>query len=90
MSVFGENDSRRLSNFLKTHIFGKSDHISRTYNQINYSNIWFAKETIIFIIMTQVLFFDIFFEKDPHINAAEQFVLGRFMQGEGISPFLNL
>ena len=30
LSVFGENDSRRLSNFLQTHIFWKFDHISRT------------------------------------------------------------
>ena len=35
LSVLGENDSRRLSNFLQTHIFWKFDHISRTYNQIN-------------------------------------------------------
>ena len=62
MSVFGENDSRRLSDF---------DHISRVYNQINYRNISFAKVTIILIMMAQVLFFDIFFEKDPHLNAVE-------------------
>ena len=40
--------------------------------------------------MTQVLFFDVFSETDPHINAAEKFALGQFMQGEAISPFLNL
>ena len=67
--VFGENDSRRLSNFLQTHIFWKFDHISRTYNQINYRNIWFVKVTIILIIMSQVLFFHIFFKKDLHFNA---------------------
>ena len=71
LSVFGENDSRRLSNFLQTHIFWKFDHISRTYNQINYRNIWFAKVTIILIMMAQVLFFDIIFEKDPHLNDVE-------------------
>ena len=75
MSVFGENDSRRLSNFLETHIFWKFDHISRTYNQINYRNIWFAKVTIILIMMAQVLFFDIFSEKDPHLNAVEYQIL---------------
>ena len=36
MSVFGENDSHRLSNFLQTHIFWNFDHISRIYNQTNY------------------------------------------------------
>ena len=30
LSVFGENDSRRLSNFLQTHIFWNFDHTSRT------------------------------------------------------------
>ena len=39
LSVFRENDSRRLSNFLETHIFWKFDHFSRTYNQIKYTNI---------------------------------------------------
>ena len=72
MSVFGENDSRCLSNFLQTHIFWNFDHISRTYNQINYRNIWFAKVIIILIMTAQVLFFDVFFsEKDPHLNAVE-------------------
>ena len=61
--VFGENNSRRLSNFLQTHIFWKIDHISRTYNQINYRNIWFAKVKTILIMMAQVPFFDIFFSK---------------------------
>ena len=37
--VFGENDSRCLSDFLQTHIFGNFDHISKTYNQINYRDI---------------------------------------------------
>ena len=39
LSVFGENDSRCLSNFLQTRIFKNFDHISRIYNQINYGNI---------------------------------------------------
>ena len=38
-SVFGENDSHHLFNFLQTYIFGNFDHISRTYNQSNYRNI---------------------------------------------------
>ena len=71
MSVFGENDSRCLSNFLKTPIFWKCDQIFRTYNQINYRNIWFGKVIIILLMTTQVLFFDVFFEKDPHTNAIE-------------------
>ena len=63
LSVFGKNDSRRLSNFLRTHIFWKFDYISRTYNQINYRNIWFAKVTTL-IMMTEVFFFfGIFVEK---------------------------
>ena len=70
-SVFGENNSRHLFNVLQTHIFWKFDHISRTYNQINYRNIWFAKVTGILIMMAQVLFLDIFFEKDPHLNAIQ-------------------
>ena len=72
MLVFGENDSRRLSNFLQTHIFWKFDHIFKTYNQINYRNIWFAKVSMILIMMAQVLFFDIFFEKNPHLNAVKE------------------
>ena len=72
MSVFGENDSHRLCNFSQTHIFWDFDPISRTYNQINYSFIWFAKVTIILIMMAQVLLSDFFiFEKDPHLNAVE-------------------
>ena len=39
LSVFGENDSYRLSNFLQTYIFLNFDHISRIYNQINSRNI---------------------------------------------------
>ena len=69
LSVFGENDSHCLSCFLQAHIFWKLDHISRTYNQINGRDIWFAKVTIIDIMLAQVLFFNIFFEKDPHLNA---------------------
>ena len=72
LSVFGENDSRGLSNFLwkfqKTRVFWKFAHISRTYNQINYRDIWFAKATIIFMMIAKVLFFDIFSEKDSHLN----------------------
>ena len=62
MSLFGENDSLCLSNFLQTHIFWKFDHISRTYNQINYRSIWFAKVIVILIMKTQVLF-SMFFPK---------------------------
>ena len=65
MSVFGENDSHRLSDFLQTHIFWNFDHISRIYNQINYRNIWFPKVIIILIIMAQVLFFNVFFSLMP-------------------------
>ena len=71
LSVFGENDFRRWSNFLQIHIFWKFDHISRAYNQNNHRNIWFSKVTLILIMMTLVLFFDSFFEKDPHLNAVE-------------------
>ena len=69
--VFCENGSHHLSNFLQSHIFWKFDHISRTYNQINYRNIWFAKVAIILLMIAQVLSFDIFFEKDPHLHAVE-------------------
>ena len=75
LSVFGENDSRCLSTFLQSHIFWKFDHISRTCNRINCRNIWFAKVTIILNMMTQVLFFDTFSEKDSHLNPAEFIVL---------------
>ena len=71
LSVFGENDSRRLSNYLQTHNFWKFDHIFRTCNETNYRNIWFAKVTIILIMMVQVLFFNIFSVKYPHLNAVE-------------------
>ena len=71
LSVFGKSDSRCLSHFLQTRIFWKFDHISRTSNQINYRNIWFAKLIIILIVMAQVLFFGVFSEEDPHLNAVE-------------------
>ena len=80
MSVFGESDSRCLSNFLQTHIFWIFDHISRIYNQIKYRNIWFEKVTIILIMTVQVLFFDVFFEKDLQINAIELFELCQIRQ----------
>ena len=65
-SVFDENESRHLSQFLESHIFSNFDHIFRIYNQSNYRNIWFPK-VIIILIMT-VLFFNVFFsEKDPHL-----------------------
>ena len=63
MSVFRENDSQRLSKFLKANIVWKFDHISRTYNQINYRSIWFEKVTII-LIMTRQVCFSIFLSKD--------------------------
>ena len=69
--VFGENDSRRLSNFLQTHIFWNFDHISRIYSQINHRNILFPKVIIILIMTAQVLFFNVFSEKDTHLNAVE-------------------
>ena len=72
LSVFCKNDYRRLSNLLKIHILWNHDHISWTYNQINYNNIWFAKEIIILIKMALVLFFDVFSEKDPHLNTIEK------------------
>ena len=65
LSVFGENDSRCLPNFLQTHTFWIFDHISRIYNRINYRNIWFAKVIIILIMTPQELFFDVFFRKRP-------------------------
>ena len=69
MSVFGESDS--LSNFLQTHIFWNFDNTSRIYKQISYSNIWFPKVIIILIMTAQVLFFNVFFEKDSHLNRIE-------------------
>ena len=72
LSLFGENDSRRLSNFLQTHIFWKFYHISRIYSQINYRNIWFAKVIIILIMTAQVIFFHVFSKKDPHLKAVER------------------
>ena len=74
LSVFGENESRRLSNFLQTHIFWNFNHISRICNQIDYRNIWFPKVIIILIMTTQVLFFNVFFSgKDRQLNAVEHF-----------------
>ena len=71
LSVFGENGSRCLSNFLQTHIFWNFGHISGICNQNNYRNIWFAKVIIILIMTAQLLFFDIFSKKDPHLNVFE-------------------
>ena len=39
------------------------DHIPRTYNQISYWNIWFAKVIIILVMTTWVIFFDFCFKK---------------------------
>ena len=61
--VFGENDSSCLWNFLKTYIFWIFDHIYRTYNQIKYRNIWFAKVIIILLMTAQVLFWMFFLKK---------------------------
>ena len=67
--------TRRLSNFLQTHIFWNIDHISRNYNQINYKNIWFPKQIIILIMTAQVVFFNVFSEKDLHLNVVENYSL---------------
>ena len=80
LSVFGENDSRCLSNFLQTHIFWNLDHISRIYYQINYRNIiWFPKVKTILIMAVKVLFFHFFFPKNtrtlmPLIKAVNAYV----------------
>ena len=71
MSVFRKNDSRCWSNFFETHIYWNFDHISKTFHQINYSDIWFAKVIIILIMTAEGLSFDVFFKKDPHLNAVE-------------------
>ena len=71
LSVFDENDSRCLSNFLQTHIFWNFDHISRICNEINYRNIWFPKVILILIMTEQVLFFNVFSKKEPHLNVIE-------------------
>ena len=67
LSVFCGNDSHCLPNFLQTHIFWKFDRISRTYNEINYRNIWFTKVIIILIMTAQELFFPCFFRKRPRL-----------------------
>ena len=61
--VFGENDSRRSSNFLQTHIFWNFDHVYKIWNQINYKFIWFPKVIIILIMTAQVLFLTFFPKK---------------------------
>ena len=61
LGTFGESDSRRLSNFLQTHIFWNFNDISIIYNQINYRNIWFPKVIMILIMTAQVL--SMFFQK---------------------------
>ena len=43
LSVNDENNSCCVFNFLQTHILWNFDHISRTYNEINYKNIWSEK-----------------------------------------------
>ena len=73
MSVFGENDCCRSSNFSQTHILRNFDHIYIIYKQSNCRNIWCPKITIILIMTVQALFFQCFFfsEKDRHLNAVE-------------------
>ena len=61
--VFGKNNSCCLSKFLQTHIFWNFNHISRIYNQINYRDIWFAKEMIILTMTVQVPFYDVFLKR---------------------------
>ena len=77
--------SRRLSNFLQTHIFWKFDHFPRICNQISHRNIWFPKVTIILIKMVQVLFLDHFSEKTRTLMPLSSWVVKvkqeqRFMQ----------
>ena len=55
LSVFGENDSHHLSNFLRTHIFWNIGHIPRIYNQIFDCRFQIFKKI--------VLFFNVFFPK---------------------------
>ena len=55
LSIFSENYSRCLSNFLQTHIFWNFGHVSRICYIIDYRNIWFAKVIIILIMTAQVL-----------------------------------
>ena len=58
--------------FYKLYIFRIFVYISRTYNQINYRNMLFAKLTITFFIMAQVFFFHVSSKKDPHLNATHK------------------
>ena len=52
-----------ISDFLQTLVFFETfNHIFRTYNQINYRNIWFPKVILIFIRMSQA-FFNVFSKK---------------------------
>ena len=71
LSVFGENDSCHLSNFLQIQIFWNFYHTSRICNQIYYRNIWFPKVIIILIMTAKVLCLNIFSEKNLHLNAVE-------------------
>ena len=66
--------------FYRLHLFWIFDHISRIYNQIKYRNIWFEKVIIILIMTAQVLFFNVFFEKDLQINAIELFEVCQIRQ----------
>ena len=56
LSVSGKNDPAVYLIFYKLIFFWNFDHVSRTYNQVNYRNIWFAKVVIIFIRTGQALF----------------------------------
>ena len=42
-------------------------------------NIWFPKVIIILIMTVQVLFFDVFSEKDPHLNAVKECYIRTFL-----------
>ena len=65
LSVFRENDSHCLSNFLHTHICWNFDHIFRIYNQINYRIIWFGK-VIIILTSRHKCCFSMLFPKKTH------------------------
>ena len=71
LSVFDKNDSRCLSNFLQRHIFWNFDYISRTYNQVNYRDIWFAKVINNSYHNGTSAFLVFFSETDLHLNAVE-------------------
>ena len=68
---FAETNSDRLSNFLKNHIFESLIIFLERTTKLIIGKFDSKKVTIILLMITQVLFLNIFFGKDVHLNVVD-------------------